>query len=144
MAPTSPFSLALLSPCHFGYRNFDHTAVLHPFLGDGRCIWPKTTVEGIQGDLPFIHVIKHPCFAIADYTIAIDMAGISTCMLPYPSGLASNHKTDFWIPLQIIKLFPLKATMKPDLPVSIVIIERNDIRLSIEGQAQVPNLLLEQ
>jgi hypothetical protein len=99
MAPTSPFSLALLSPCHFGYRNFDHTAVLHPFLGDSRCIWPKTTVEGIQGDLSFIHVIKHPCFAIADHTIAIDMAGVSTWMLPYPPGLSSNHKADFWIPL---------------------------------------------
>ena len=97
MAPASPFSLALLSPRYFGYRNFDHTAVLHPFLGDIRCIWPKTTVEGIQGDLPFIHVIKHPCFAIADHTITIDMAGVSTWMLPYPPGLSSNHKADFWI-----------------------------------------------
>ena len=144
MVPAGPFSLSLLSPCHFGYRDFDHAAILHPFPGDICCIWPKATVEGIQGDLSLIHLIKHPCFAIADDTITIDMAGISTWMLPYRSSLPSNHKADFRIRLKVIKLFPLKATVKPDFPISIVVIERNNIRLPFQRQPQMADLLFSQ
>jgi len=144
MAPTGPFSLSFSPAGHFGNGDFHNTAIFNSLHGDVRCIGPETSIEGVQSFATFIKVFNHPRPAVADHTVAIHMAWVSPCMLANLRQLTSNREADFRIRLHEKQFFALKPAMKIDLPVRIMIIQGNDIRLLFQGQPQITDLFFAQ
>jgi len=132
MAPTGPFSLSFSPASHLGNRDFYKTAIFNPLHWNVGGIGPVTSIEGVQSLAPFIQVFNHSRPAVADYTVAIHMAWVSACMLANLCQLAPNREADLRIRFHVNQFLALKPSMKIDLPVRIMIVEGNHIRLPFQ------------
>ena len=122
MAPTGPFSLSFSPAGHLGNRDLHNNAIFNPLRRDVRCIGPEASIEGIQSLATFIQVFNHPRSAVADHTVAIHVAWVSTCMLANFRQLTCNREADLRIRLHANQFLALKAAVKIDFSVRIMIV----------------------
>ena len=135
ITPAGSFSFPLLPACHFIDPDFHHAAIHHSFERNIGCFRLKATVEGIERSLTLVDLVKHPRPAVTDHAVAIHMAWVPARVFSHPAKLTANRKTDSGVCLEIIELLPLQPAMENDSPVVVVIVERNDIRVTVQGQA---------